>query len=463
MASDTAQPVPQPVSARAPVPGRAGPDFGAPHRPMSTCRRSPRSSTAGTPTCATWCATTSRARLDPRRGGDLPREDFRERVLEVVEMAATGQTGFGFPKEYGGGGDIGASIAAFETLAYGDLSVRGQGRRPVRAVRRRDPAARHAAAPRRLPRRPDHGRLLGCFAMTETGHGSQRAGARHHRDLRRRRAVSSSSTPRTTAPARTTSATPRGTPSWRWCSPSSCSAVTQRTGVHAFVVPIRDEQGAAAARRPHRGLTASRSASTASTTAGCGSTACGCRAPTCSTATPWSPTDGRYFSDIENPDRRFFTMLGTLVQGRVCVGGAGHQRLQGRAGDRDRATPVRRRQFEPTSGPDEEELLLDYGMHQRRLFPLLARTYALHFAQERVAADLHEVFSGRRRRRAAELAARSSRGPPAPRRWAPGTRPARSRSAARRAAAPATCRSTGSTRCKADTDVFTTFEGDNTC
>ena len=41
----------------------------------------------------------------------------------VVEMAATGQTGMGFPEEYGGGGDIGASIAAFETLAFGDLSV----------------------------------------------------------------------------------------------------------------------------------------------------------------------------------------------------------------------------------------------------------------------------------------------------------------------------------------------------
>ena len=38
-------------------------------------------------------------------------------------MAGTGQTGMGFPEEYGGGGDIGASIAAFETLALGDLSV----------------------------------------------------------------------------------------------------------------------------------------------------------------------------------------------------------------------------------------------------------------------------------------------------------------------------------------------------
>ena len=42
--------------------------------------------------------------------------DFRERVKDVVVMMAeTGQTGMGFPEAYGGGGDIGASIAAFET------------------------------------------------------------------------------------------------------------------------------------------------------------------------------------------------------------------------------------------------------------------------------------------------------------------------------------------------------------
>src|SRR6185436_16107633 len=33
--------------------------------------------------------------------------------------------------------------------------------------------------------------------------------------------------------------------------------------------------------------------------------------------------EGRYLSPIDNPSKRFFTMLDTLVQGRVCVGGAG--------------------------------------------------------------------------------------------------------------------------------------------
>src|SRR3954447_12194975 len=98
---------------------------------------------------------------------------YRDRVRDlVVEMAATGQTGMGFPKEHGGGGDIGASIAAFETLAYGDLSV---------LVKVGVQFGLFGGAILQLGTQRHHdayledlvtGRLLGCFAMTETGHGS---------------------------------------------------------------------------------------------------------------------------------------------------------------------------------------------------------------------------------------------------------------------------------------------------
>jgi len=103
----------------------------------------------------------------------LSRDEFRERVKEVVvEMAATGQTGMGFPPEYGGGGDIGASIAAFETLAYGDLSV---------LVKVGVQFGLFGGAILQLGTKEHHdayladlitGKLMGCFAMTETGHGS---------------------------------------------------------------------------------------------------------------------------------------------------------------------------------------------------------------------------------------------------------------------------------------------------
>ena len=171
--------------------------------------------------------------------------------------------------------------------------------------------------------------------------------------------------------------------------------------------------------------------------------------------------DGRYFSDIENPDRRFFTMLGTLVQGRVCVGGAAINAARWRS-------PIaikyahQRRQF-GSPGSDEEELLLDYGMHQRRLLPLLARTYALHFAQER-----------RGRRAARRVLRPTTRAPPS------GTRRAlESRAAGTKALGtwhaqpdhPGVPRGLRRRRLpvanrfdalRADTDVFTTFEGDNT-
>ncbi len=172
--------------------------------------------------------------------------------------------------------------------------------------------------------------------------------------------------------------------------------------------------------------------------------------------------DGRYESPIDNPNRRFFTMLGTLVQGRVCVGGAGINAakvalaIAVRYGDR-------RRQFE-AANPPEEDLLLDYGMHQRRLFPLLARTYALHFAQEVVADRLHDVFShttspeeGENEHRRRELESRAA-GTKALGTW----HATRTIQECREACGGAGYLSINRfDALKADTDVFTTFEGDN--
>ncbi|WP_300600626.1 acyl-CoA dehydrogenase family protein, partial [uncultured Nocardioides sp.] len=103
----------------------------------------------------------------------LSRADYRERVKElVVEMASTGQTGMGFPEEYGGGGDIGASIAAFETLSFGDLSVLVKVGVQFGlfggAILQLGTERHHEAYLRQVVT----GELMGCFAMTETGHGS---------------------------------------------------------------------------------------------------------------------------------------------------------------------------------------------------------------------------------------------------------------------------------------------------
>jgi acyl-CoA oxidase len=102
--------------------------------------------------------------------------------------------------------------------------------------------------------------------------------------------------------------------------------------------------------------------------------------------------DGTYSSPIASPGRRFFTMLGTLVQGRVSLDGAAVA-----------ASKValkiaiqyasERRQFNAASDTDEE-VLLDYQRHQRRLLPRLATTYAANFAHEQLLEKFDDVFSG---------------------------------------------------------------------
>ena len=100
--------------------------------------------------------------------------------------------------------------------------------------------------------------------------------------------------------------------------------------------------------------------------------------------------EGTYTSPIENANQRFFTMLGTLVQGRVCVSGASISAAKTALTIAVRYG-LRRRQFGPPDG--DEVPILDYRTHQRRLMPLLARTYALHFAQAELAASASTACS----------------------------------------------------------------------
>ncbi|KAL9262214.1 Acyl-coenzyme A oxidase 3, peroxisomal-like protein [Drosera capensis] len=76
--------------------------------------------------------------------------------------------------------------------------------------------------------------------------------------------------------------------------------------------------------------------------------------------------DGQYISAIKDPDQRFAAFLAPLTSGRVGLATAISYSLS-------------RRAF--SIAPNEPEvLLLDYPSHQRRLLPLLAKTYAMSFA-----------------------------------------------------------------------------------
>ncbi|MET4001619.1 MULTISPECIES: acyl-CoA dehydrogenase family protein [Arthrobacter] len=102
--------------------------------------------------------------------------------------------------------------------------------------------------------------------------------------------------------------------------------------------------------------------------------------------------DGSYSSPIASPGRRFFTMLGTLVQGRVSLNGAAVAASKVALKIAIQYA-TERRQFNAASDT-EEVVLLDYQRHQRRLLPLLATTYAAAFAHEDLLVKFNDVFSG---------------------------------------------------------------------
>ncbi|MEV5607520.1 acyl-CoA dehydrogenase [Streptomyces sp. NPDC052225] len=385
---------------------------------------------------------------------ELGIDTFRERVRElVVELAATGQTGMGFPEEYGGGGDIGASIAAFETLAFGDLSVLVKVGVQFGlfggAILQLGTERHHAAY------LPDliTGRLMGCFAMTETGHGSnvqalgtvatydtatQEFVLTTHGDAARKDYIGNAARHAELAVVF-----------------AQLEVGGRSEGVHAFVVPIRVDGAPAPGVRiaddgRKMGLNGVDNGRLWFD---------GVRVPREALLNRFADVtpDGTYESPIENPGRRFFTMLGTLVQGRVSVGGGAINASKVALAIAVKYA-LRRRQFE-TATDGEEQLLLDYGMHQRRLLPLLARTYALHFAQDVVRTDLHKVLSGieddEQTRR--ELESRAA-GTKALGTWHATRVIQECREACGGAGYLAENRFAA---LKADSDIFTTFEGDN--
>ncbi|MFE6719228.1 acyl-CoA dehydrogenase [Streptomyces albidoflavus] len=385
---------------------------------------------------------------------ELSLDAYRERVRElVVEMAATGQTGMGFPREYGGGGDVGASIAAFETLAFGDLSV---------LVKVGVQFGLFGGAILQLGTERHHdaylpdlitGKLMGCFAMTETGHGSnvQALGTVARYDAQSQEFV-------LTTPGEQARKDYIGNAA-RHGEVAVVFAQLEvdgtSEGVHAFVVPIRAGGEPAPGVRIEddgrkMGLNGVDNGRLHFD---------GVRVPREALLNRFADVtpEGVYESPIDNPNRRFFTMLGTLVQGRVSVGGAAVNAAKVALTIATRYA-TRRRQFEPAPG-EQEQLLLDYGLHQRRLLPLIARTYALHFAQDVVRTRLHEVFSGietdEQARR--ELEARAA-GTKALTTW----HATRTIQECREACGGAGYLSLNRfAALKSDSDIFTTFEGDN--
>ncbi|WP_069160949.1 acyl-CoA dehydrogenase family protein [Nocardia altamirensis] len=393
---------------------------------------------------------------DDKFAGDpyLDYKAARARVLEQMRVIATmGYAERGFRRENGGTSEPGAAVTGLEMLAYADLSLWvkagvqwglfGGAVENLGTERHRDYIHRLLSLD-----------LLGCFAMTESGHGSDVAQLETTAtyDAETQEFVIHSPTPS----ARKDYI--GGAAEHARMAAVFAQLITQGEGrgVHCLLVPIRDESGA-----DLPGVTTFDDG----LKGGLPGVDNGrivfdhVRIPRENLLNRYADVapDGTYHSEIENPSRRFFTTLGTLVRGRVSVGGAAA------AGARVALSiavryALKRRQFaDPDTG--QETVLLDYRSHQRRLLPLVAKSYALAFAQNDLVRRMHLVQTGQ------DLNPSSQR---ALEKRAAGLKVAQTRHATR---AIQECREACGgagyltenrlVTLKGDTDVFTTFEGDN--
>ena len=392
---------------------------------------------------------------------DISIDDHRARVLEQARRIATTRgPRLLFSKDVGGEQEVGAAITAFETQALGDLSLLVKG--GVQwglfggAIQHLGTTEHHQ---RYLPDAISLD-LLGCFAMTETGHGS---------DVQSIRTTATYDAETQEIVVHTPDDDARKDYIGNAARDGRLAVVFAQLrtdggdyGVHAVLVPIRDDDG-----RPCPGV----SIEDCGPKLGLNGVDNGrlafnqVRVPRTALLDRYGSIapDGAYTSPIENESRRFFTMLGNLVQGRISVSGAAVSASKVALTIAVKYA-LARRQFKAPGG-NEEVVILDFLQHQRRLMPALASTYALHFAQEELIARAHEVFDGDSvtanaddelaRRKLEALAA----GVKATTTWHATHTIQTCREACGGAGYIAVNRLP---QLKADTDVFTTFEGDNT-
>ncbi|UXX78507.1 acyl-CoA dehydrogenase family protein [Reichenbachiella carrageenanivorans] len=375
--------------------------------------------------------------------------DYREKVLQWCKYLA--EQGFGamaFPQEYGGGGDMRSYFSIMETLSYHDLSM---------VIKFGVQFGLFGMSIYFLGTKKHHEKYLslvgslelsGCFAMTETRHGSNVKGIETTATYNHGNKTFIIHTPH----------------------PDACKEYIGNAAVHgematvfaklvidgvdygvnAFLVPLRDKNK--------------------NTLTGVKIVDCGRKMGLngVDNGKVWFDqvvipydnmldrfasvsSEGQFESPITSDNRRFFTMLGTLVGGRIGIPRSGLSATKSglaiaiKYGDK-------RRQFGPEN--ESEVPILNYRTHQRRLMPLLANSYALHFSLQ----YLTERFLSRTEDDMQEIEALAA-GLKSFTTWHATQALQECREA---------CGGKGYLsenridRLKNDTDVYTTFEGDNT-
>lgn len=377
------------------------------------------------------------------------KETHRQQTLEMTRaLAQQGLGSLAYPKNLGGQSDMAEYIGVFQVLANHDLSL---------TIKFGVQFGLFGGAILHLGTEKHHRKyleptgttdLLGCFAMTETGHGS------NVKDLE------------TTATYDHTSRsiivhTPHRGAGKEYIGNALHGSLAvvfaqllvngETHGIHAVLVPYRDASGA---------LLPGIEVADCGYKMGLNGVDNGrfwfnqVKVPVENLLNRYGNINekGAYSSPLENPNRRFFTMLGALVGGRICVGLAGIS-----AANTALVIAVKyalkRRQFAPKEG-EPETLLMDYPTHQHRLIPLIVRSYVFQFALRNLGeqyvvseeADMRKIET-----KAAGLKALAT--------WHATQTIQTCREAC---GGKGYLRENNLADLKADSDIFTTFEGDNT-
>jgi len=379
----------------------------------------------------------------------LPKSEYRELVLSWCrEIASAGFGALSYPEVGGGQNDTEAFVAAFETIAEHDLSL---------LIKFGVQFGLFGGSISQLGTEHHHREFLpqvgtlelpGCFAMTETGHGSNVRDIETTAtfDLETDEFVIHTPNPNArkdyigNAAAHGQMATVF----------AQLEVQGEAHGVHALLVPIRNRTG--------------------ETLPGVTIEDCGekmglngvdngrlyfdqVRVPRAHLLDRFASVsaEGEYTSPIASSGKRFFTMLGTLVGGRVSIAMCGLVAAKSalaiavRYGDR-------RRQF--GAAGEAETQLLDYRTHQLRLLPRVAASYAFDFALKNLAKSYAAADPDARHAVEATAA-----GLKAMATWHATDTIQTARECCGGKGYLAENRFAA---LKADTDIFTTFEGDNT-
>ena len=375
--------------------------------------------------------------------------EYREQVLKWCQyLADQGFGGMAYPEAFGGQGDMASYFAIMETLSYHDLSM---------VIKFGVQFGLWGMSVYFLGTEKHHQQYLkdigtlklpGCFAMTETGHGSNVEGIETTATYHHKTKTLVINTPHHGAGKEYIgNAAVHG----QMATVFAKLIIDEVDyGVNAFVVPLRDSDG--------------------HTVSGVIIEDCGHKMglngvdngriwfdevviPVENMLDKFASidADGKFKSPITSDNRRFFTMLGTLVGGRIGIPRSGLSAMKTgltiaiRYGDT-------RRQFGPENG--SEVPILNYRTHQRRLMPLLAESYAIHFSLQ----YLTNRFLSRNEEDMQEIEAMAA-GLKSFATW----RTTHALQECREACGGKGYLSENRIdRLKNDTDVYTTFEGDNT-